>query len=470
MGMSSERTGAGYVIFYAALVLFFTLHLYYVTAPPNGYHVWRESDTAAVTLNYYQDAQPFLAPRTNELGSSSEKVRMELPFYNLLSSTGYYLHWPDHLAGHLVTVLAALAALWFLYGLAARLFDCLTAAMAVWAMAFSPLFFYYSYKLMPDILMFALWLGAVYCFVRYINDKVLWSLLLSALLLGLSACLKLLGLSVLPMLFFMLLRDRSGRLMKTVIMSVYAVLSLLPPLGWMVYSGWLSDRLGVAGSFLPYFFSPLFFKKIFLQWPFELWAGWVMVPALIYGAYYLINRKKAALILVWLFSSFIAIVLVARYSRHHDYYSLLFVPALALVSGYGLSRLFEHRGFRKIIAVVLLVLAPVGAFVRVADRFGETQEFRTIRAEVDKVIPAGSRIIVQDNTRGAVRLYQLNRKGWYIVSPDETDKIADCIRDGARFLVLQKPHENLPDKLKNIFSDCPGRVGPLYCYPLKSEK
>jgi len=69
--MKIARTKVGKTIFYAALVLFFILHLYYITAPPNGYHVWRESDTAAVTLNYYQDAQPFLAPKTNELGSSA---------------------------------------------------------------------------------------------------------------------------------------------------------------------------------------------------------------------------------------------------------------------------------------------------------------------------------------------------------------------------------------------------------------
>ena len=137
--MELQRTRAGKFIFYAALVLFFVLHLYYITAPPNGYHIWRESDTAVVTLNNYQDAQPFLTPKTNELGSSADKVSMELPLYNLLSSTGYYLGWPDHLAGHLVTVLAALLALWFMYGLASRLFDRFTAALAVWAAAFSPL-------------------------------------------------------------------------------------------------------------------------------------------------------------------------------------------------------------------------------------------------------------------------------------------------------------------------------------------
>ena len=34
--MKIERTKAGKVIFYTALVLFFILHLYYITAPPNG--------------------------------------------------------------------------------------------------------------------------------------------------------------------------------------------------------------------------------------------------------------------------------------------------------------------------------------------------------------------------------------------------------------------------------------------------
>jgi len=466
--MKIARTKVGKTIFYAALVLFFILHLYYITAPPNGYHVWRESDTAVVTLNYYQDAQPFLAPKTNELGSSAEKVSMELPLYNLLSSVGYYLNMPDHLAGHLVTLLAAILALLFIYGLASLLYDRLTAAMAVWAMAFSPLFFYYSYKLMPDILMFSLWLGAVYFFVKFYKENSYPFLFLSVIFLALSACLKLLGLSVLPVMAFVLLKDRTDRFKSVGVLLVYAVLSVIPLVLWMVYSGWLSDRVGVASSFMPYLFSGLFFKKIFLQWPFELWAGWVMVPALIWGGYLLVKQKKIAFILVWLLSSFVAIALVARYSRQHDYYSLLFVPALALVSGYGLKRLYESRSRARYLAIALIVLAPVGAFIRVADRFGDTAEFEAVRAAADKLIPVESRVIVQDNTRGAVPLYQLNRKGWYIVKPDEINTIINRVQEGAEYLILQQPLDKAPDTLKTIFSDCPERIGSLYCYSIKT--
>jgi len=466
--MEHLRTGASRVIFYAALVLFFILHLYNITAPPNGYHKWRESDTASVTLNYYQDNLPFLTPRTNELSSSDKMTVMELPLYCYLGAQGYRLFGPNHFAPHLLTILAGLICLWLLYLTVKTRFDRTTASLAVWAMAFAPLFFYYNYKIMPDILMLCLGLAGVCCYLFFLEKNSYVNFILSAACLALAACLKPMILSVYLPLLYLTWRQKDNRRRNSFLFLIYIVLSLAPLALWMNYSGWLTSRSGAVTVFYQYLNS-LFFKRIFLQWPVELWIGWVMVPAFIWGLGRLWKNKKVGFYLVWLLASLIAVTLVARYSQHHDYYSLIFVPPMAIITGCGLKvMLFEKgRGWRWA-AIALLLLAPLGAYLRVENRFGGYADFYVIREAADRVIPKNEKVIVQDITRGAERLYELNRKGWYVKDNRDFGSIVKFVDFGAAYIILQQPMDEYNDSLKFYFSDCVERLGPLYCYPLKS--
>jgi hypothetical protein len=467
--MNQSDTGATRISLTAALVLFLASHIFYITAPPNGYHKWRESDTASVTLNYYQDKLPFLTPRTNELSSSAKMTVMELPLYSFLAAQGYRLFGNNHFAAHLLTVLAGLICLWLLYLIVKILFDRITAALAVWAMAFAPLFFYYNFKIMPDILMLCFGLAGIYGYLCFLEKKHLIYLLLSALALALAACLKPLILSVfLPLLYLTWKRkERRGR--NLLLFVIYIVLSLIPLALWVNYSGWLIGRSGAVGIFYRYL-NLLFFKRFFLQWPFELWIGWVLVPAYIWGLVRLFKERKAGFYMVWLLASLVAVVMVARYSQHHDYYSLIFVPPLAIITGLGLKvMLFEKSKVWRWVALVLMVLAPFGAYLRIENRIGGFENFYVIRDAADRVIPKNDKVIVQDITRGAERLYELNRKGWYVRDKQDLVNIDNYIKAGAVYLVLDEPMEEFDDSLKYYFSDCVERIGPLYCYPLKKD-
>lgn len=467
--MDFSQTRTSRIIFYAALVFFIVLHLYYITAPPNGYHKWRESDTASVTLNYYQDSLSFLTPRTNELSSSEKMTVMELPLYCYLGALGFRLFGAGHFALHLLTILAGLGCLWLLYRTVKTLFDRTTASLAVWAMAFAPLFFYYNYKIMPDIMMLCLGLAGVYCYLRFLEKNNFIYFILSVLGLALAACLKPMILSVYLPLLYLTLRQKENRKRNSILFFIYICLSLVPLALWMNYSGWLVGRSGAVRIFYEYF-SPLFFKRIFLQWPVELWIGWVMVPAFIRGIVWLWKNKKAGFYLFWLLASLIAVTLVARYSQHHDYYSLIFVPPLAIITGCGLKiMLFEKNRAWRWLAIVLMLLAPLGAYLRIENRIGGFENFYVIREAANRVIPKGEKVIVQDITRGAEKLYELNRKGWYIRDSSEFENVAIFVNRGATFIVLERPGDEFHDSLKFYFSDCVERLGPLYCYPLKKD-
>jgi 4-amino-4-deoxy-L-arabinose transferase-like glycosyltransferase len=466
---SSEPDRGARLVLGAALLLFVIMHLYYINAPPNGYHQWRESDTAAVSLNYYQENLPFLTPRTMELESSSDRANMEFPIYCYLTSLAYHVIGPSHVAGHLVILIAACGCIWLLYLIVKRLHGERVAAYGAYAFSMSPLFSFYSYKMMPDILMLLLMLAAIYLMQRYLSSGSLLPAMLSVAALGLAACIKPLALSVYPALVWLAWREK-GRTGKTLVVTVYPLLAATPLALWILTTGWLTGRVGHVFDFCQYLFSLLFFKKIFLQWPSELWIGWVMVPAFAIGLWQLVKRRQAGFYGFWVLSGLVLLALLARYSRQHDYYSLIMVVPLAIVSGYGLQWLYESGRWRRNVVILLMVLAPLGVVARIHTRFGSTDEFYEVRTATEVIIPRSSKVVVEDVTRGAVRLYQMNRKGWYIRSNEEIHRIQECVDNGAQFLVLQEElDEETHAALMNLAPALTGRLGSMYCYLVTRE-
>lgn len=463
------------LLFYSALVLFFVLHLYRLNAPPNGYHQWRESDTAAIAMNYYQEDMTFLQPRVNQRGAGSGVTGSELPIYNYSVALVYQLVGPHHAVARLLTLLAACLGLWFFYRLTRRVLSQTAASLSVWALAFSPLFFFYSYKIMPDIWMLSLGLGSVLFYLRFLDDKKLRHWLLSVLLLVLAAGIKPLILSIYLPFLYVTWRNRSSRRNHLWWWAAYVAATLLPVLGWF----WRARQLKAEGGhvfylgealldFTDYFLQPQFFKKLFLQWPWELWIGWILVPAFVWGLYRAAGARIGGLFMVWIIAAFIVFILTASHACTHDYYTLIIPAPLAGLTGYGLSLLLRESGWRRLTAIVLIALAPISTVARIYHRFGPTDEYHAIRRNVDRVIPRQARVIVQGKTP-PIRLYQLNRHGWRIETIGGYDNIASMVRQGAEFLILDQPFDPNSDSLRLIFEPSAVRLGPLYCYRVLPE-
>jgi hypothetical protein len=463
------------VIYYLTLIVFFLGHLYYITAPPNGYHKPRESDTATVALNYYHDDMSFARPRVNIPGNADGVTGMELPVYNYAVALLYHLTGPSHLAARLVTLLAALAGLWFLKRIVTTLVDELTAVFATAAMALSPLYFFYSGKIMPDIPMLALWLGAIFCFLQHLKTRRPGYWFLSAVLLVLSAAIKPLGLSVYLPLAYLMWTDKQRPKGQLVLFAVYVVATLTLPLLWMLYARQLQAESGLGfkfylgnnlTDFYRFLFRFQFWKKNIFQWPWELWIGWALTPLFAYGAYLWVKKRKPVVFLLWAVASFLVLALVSAQTTSHDYYTLIMVPPLAAATGLGAKELWERGSRWRTVIIVLLVLAPAGIAARIHTRFGEINDFYQIRSAVQDVIPRGERVMVEDSS-GANRLYELDRKGWPLRSRIDVRTVQSYVERGGKFLLLLNPIEQYDDSLRLLFDTSGRKLGPLHCYRLK---
>lgn len=465
-----------HLLFWATMLIFFLMHLYMLTAPPNGYHQWRESDTAAVTLNYYQEDMNFFHPRINQRGNASGITGSEFPLYNYVSALLYQVTGPKHAYARLLTLLGAIAGMWLFRRIVAILSDEGTASFAVLALAFSPVYFFYSYKIMPDIWMLTFLLGAVFLFLKSKINHTYGYLAASAMCLILSASIKPLGLSVYLLFVYLIWRDRPGRRMNPGLLLVYILLTFGAVFGWFSFARYINEIHGspgfYMGEYLPVFLDfvlkPDFFKNLFLQWPFEIWIGWVMTPLFIYGAYRITGVKSGKIYLVWVLSCYIVFFMVSSHSHTHDYYTLIIVPPLAAITGIGLNRLTRFAGWRQYALIALMLLAPFGAVARTYHRFAAVNEFERLREDSDRFIPRTALVMVQDTTP-AIKLYQLNRKGWPLRKVINYSLVKMLVSQGGEYLVLDNPIESYDDSLALMFEPGHERIGNLYCYRVRNK-
>ena len=254
-------------------------------------------------------------------------------------------------------------------------------------------------------------------------------------------------------------------------MAAYSAVAFLITLAWFLYGRYLNS-INHSEAFymgellhrsLELMLQPMFFKKLFLQWPFEIWMGWALVPVFIYGAAKLWQARRGGFFFWWIVASYIVFAMVSAHARSHDYYTLVIVPPLAAISGWGLSELISKSKFRKIMIVFTLVILPAVTAIRIYHRFAVVPEFESIRADADKHIPREALVIAQETTM-AIRLYQLNRHGWPARNELTLEKIQTLIEKGGEYLVLDSPIELNENDLKTLVTDSVIHIGPLYGY------
>lgn len=453
-----------------AIVGFCLTHLYRLDAPPNGYHQWRESDTAAITLNYYQEDMNFLHPRVNQRGDSDGITGMEFPLYNYVAALMYHVTGPSHAAHRVLTLLAAGVSLWIMFLIGRQMYDPWIGAIACWALAWSPLFFFYGHKIMPDIWMLTFMLISCFAFLKWRNAGSMWWLAASSLALLLSATIKPLGLAVLfPFAYY----THSYRNRKSFfIASIAAVLVVVLAFAWYQYGRFVNslynspgfDLGDSLGQFPEQLFSALFFKKLFLQWPWELWIGWALAPLCIAGFYVAFQLKDKALWL-WVCGAYLAFAVTSSHSSSHDYYTLPILAPICLFAGLGGWHLWRRYAAVRWILVTIGLVAPLVTMVRISHRIDEVSEFESIREESNALIPRDALVVVQESTT-AIRLYQLNRHGFVIRNRQSISSASEGLGRGAIFLITERQYDDIDDSLPAFHFRPPQRIGPLYCYEL----
>lgn len=440
------RLLAGRVWLVAVVTLFAAAHLYRIGDGPGGFHECREADTASVAENFYAESWDALRPRVHARGAGAGVVGQEFPLYNyttavLWRALGYSHAWP-----RLLSVLAACLYLVAVHRLVRVLgLPAPVAGLAVFALACSPLVFFYGRKIMPDVLAAALVTCGLVSALGWARDGRRGAAVLGAALLALGGLVKPTHLCAGTPLLVMLVERRGWRALASRSVWLFGLAVLLPVGAWYAHAralggdyfllqAPLADSWRALRTAAPY-------KRLFLQWPWELWLVSPLDWAFPVGVWALARRPQARCLAAWIAGCYLVMFAFASQLGPHDYYTLPLAAPVAIVAAAGLAWALERGGrLAPALVVLTMVAMPAVTWGRIHHRYSARYDFAAGRALAAAHLAPDARVVAYDYTAGLV-LYRLGRFGWTLSRPEDLGRVPELARQGARYLAVQSREE-----------------------------
>jgi hypothetical protein len=203
------------------------------------------------------------------------------------------------------------------------------------------------------------------------------------------------------------------------------------------------------------------FKGAFWYWLFgdrigRLILGYWGVSLLVLGLVKRVDSKYKYFPLIILLSAISYLVIIATGNVQHDYYQILTLPALSIVSAVGLEHLLFNKDrllnnwLSKFIALVII-------FFSVSFSWYHIRDFYNINHP--EIVEAGRKVLDLTSGKGekakviapyngdTAFLYQTERQGWPIME----GTINDMIKKGAQIYVSTNYDETTNDILKDAW-------------------
>ena len=158
----------------------FSVRLYKIDNPVADWHSWRQADTAAVARNFLKFGFDPFRPRFDDLSNVASGLdnpqgwrMVEFPLYQ---TAGYFFYriysgLTIEVWLRLVSVFFSLAAIVFIYLLAAKYLNKITALLSSAVFAFLPYSIYYSRTILPEMMATSLSMGAIYVLDKALEEE-----------------------------------------------------------------------------------------------------------------------------------------------------------------------------------------------------------------------------------------------------------------------------------------------------------
>ncbi len=427
--------------------------------------IWRQADTAAIARHFLHNGFRLFYPQIDWGGTGPGYVETEMQLYPFLVALCYRVFGEHLIIGRIVSLLFAVPTMALLYLLAKRLLGTLPALGALLFFAISPLYVRYSVAFMPESTVLCFYLGALWCFTRWINEpgkpRLRW-LLGAALCTALAALVKPTSLHI-GLVFLVLLQRHFGRRwLRRWDVWLFGAISLVPAVFFFhharglyltygntfgLFSGGDSKFGGLHDWLRPGFYLSLG----------QLERAWVFtnVGALLFaaGAAVAVRRRHPELLLAGLGSIGIYYLIVARYAQAKwgIQYHVYMLPYAALGVGVAFSWLADHTSRLAGVVLALLALGGIGgkaSNLYAEMRYPEPAPLLACAEQVARIVPADAPIIVSTTSRsregGVLNNYQepviffySDRHGFSLpadrLAPEQVERLHQA---GGRYLVM----------------------------------
>lgn len=450
--MSDKLKKLEYLWLTLIIILAFSVRLYRIDNPVADWHSWRQADTSAVSRNFVKFGFDFLHPRFDDLSNiPSGKDNplgyrfVEFPIYNAISAvfTKTFGIFPLEIWERLISILASLGSLFFLYLLVKKYLGRKVGILTAFFFAVLPFNVYFNRAILPEPAMIFTSLGMIYFFDRWSDDKrrvfKAAYYLLSIIFAAASFLIKPYGLFLLLPMAYLVGRKWGSRLFLQPTLYLFLFLAVAPLWWWRNWI--LQYPEGIPASNWLFNADNIRFKGAFFYWIFadrigRLILGYFGVVFLIIGLAVRRNQKEGYLFDFWLVSILAYFTVLAGGNVRHDYYQVIAVPILCVFLGKGVNFFLDppKEYFRRTASFLLigvcLTFMLFFSWYHVRDFFNVNhREIVEAGKAVDRLVPQNAKVIAPYGGDTAF-LYQTNRQGWPVGF-----EIEDKIKKGANYYV-----------------------------------
>jgi len=450
------------------LILFIAvvIRVYSINAPPIGVHQWRQTQTAMIAQNYYENGYKFFYPQINWAGGTEGYAETDFPVFSFVVALGYAVFGDHDWVGRIFSVVFSLGTIVFLYLLIRKHIDERTALWSSFFFAVLPLLAFYGRAIMPEMMMLMSTAGGIYFFSEWLTKKKPSFVILSFVFIANACLLKPTSFYVgLPLLYLALESDGTRALKRPAIWA-YAVLMVAVVFGWYYHAHNIlmetGQTIGLYDKFANWelLVKPQFWNRIIFQSLMERHFAWTGFVVFVIGLFLKREKKGERLFDYWLIAVVIYIMIAAQGNRVHDYYQLVFMLPGVVFVGKVFSRHFDASKILKEKRSTMLALALAGvvafSIVRLykwREDIAESVTYGISSVVREKTAPGELIVTVTDGDPAV--LYFSHRKGWvlptYLVEQERLDAF---VAQGARYLVglywrFDRPDEK--EKLERLF-------------------
>ncbi len=461
-----------YILIFSFLIFSFLIRLYHINFPVSGWHSWRQSDTASIAKNFYENGHNILYPQIDWGGNTPGYVESEFQIYPYLVSGLYSVFGVNDFFGRFLSVIFSLFTIYGLYLLVRKIIDEKTALWAAFIYSIIPLNIYYSRAFMPESMMLMCIVYGIYFFVLWIDTEKRGFFYLSAVFISLSILLKIPTLYIGLPLIYLALQKYGKKVFSNALMWFYAAIVLAPSALWYYHAHQLLLQTGLTfgiwgfgqdkwGNF-NLLISPDFYNRIFFMNNAERHLTYAGFIPFLTGLFVKREHKNERLFDFWILSVLIYFLIVSGGNNAHEYYQLPFIlPAVVFAAkAFGkylplnnIANAFKENKLRYSFFVLCILLIPVLSYLRMANFMRGENKNDAIFKLTDEVksVSQKSDLIVTFCDGNPVYLYLSDRKGWFVTPGGfNYEEITKLKNDGAKYLIGEKSFLKSQSELNNL--------------------
>jgi len=421
-------------------------------------HNWRQVTGLMVARNFLEVDDSILYPRIDDNRGESGIIGMEFPLLNylhfLLAKLFGYAHW----YGRLINLIFSSLGVFFFYKILKENFDKKTA-LASSLCLLSSVWFMFSRKMMPDTFCISLMFIALYFGMQFMKNGRLWSILSFVLFSSLAILTKIpAGIYLVVLIPIAIFNSYPKRRIAILFATMIPVVACY--LWYFQWNYYLAENFGNwynAGRSLQEGFMELYgnLGLVAKRFYFSAFQGFLFFSLFIAGLFLMIKNGNKRLIVGFVSVAFVFVVYVLKsgfFFYHHNYYIIPFVPMMALLVGYSLSKINKQWVFVCILGLGMIE----GVSNQQHDlKLKQKELYKLNLEELSDEFIGKDKLICINGENNPQQIYLSHRKGWTCTNEQLLDEgfMDDIIEKGCEFLIVNKNSFNQSLSWPIIFDD-----------------